>query len=114
IFPPKGDPQMGAVDTRGAREVSRSDGPAALRRARSRARKRAGLDINLSWGRRSRLPHAKAALAYSKHFFTSAVELSLPRYSYSINAGMGYFFSFSSVSTGLMGVSPSPQIVFSP
>src|SRR5579871_992810 len=58
--------------------------------------------------------YASASLQYWKHRFTSVTGSSLPWYSYSMNARIGYCFSFRSFSTGLMGVSPWPHGVLGP
>ena len=57
--------------------------------------------------------YASAALMNSWHFLTSAIGSS-PRYSYSMFTGMSYLFFFTSCSTSLIGVSPSPQGTLSP
>src|SRR5947209_18356686 len=41
------------------------------------------------------------SLQYSKHFFTSAI-VSVPAYSYSMFAGIGYFLVFNTVRTSLI------------
>ena len=58
-------------------------------------------------------PYTKADLQYSKHLRTSAT-VSWPLYSYSMLAGMGYFFSRSRCNTSLIFVSPSPKGRLSP
>src|SRR5579884_266090 len=60
-------------------------------------------------------PHASASLQYCTHFFISSI-VSIPGwpYSYSILAGIGYFASFRSSNTGLIGVWPSPHGLFGP
>ena len=52
-------------------------------------------------------------LQYCRQRFTSTTA-SCPLYSYSILAGIGYFFSFNNSSTCLIGVSPSPNGVPAP
>ena len=67
------------------------------------------LELELELPRRQ----ARAALMNSWHFLTSAIGSS-PRYWYSMFTGMSYLFFFTSCSTSLIGVSPSPQGTLSP
>ena len=58
--------------------------------------------------------YASASLQNSKHFLTSVTESLAPRYSYSINARIGYFSFLRSSNTCLIGVSPWPHGMFGP
>ncbi len=51
---------------------------------------------------------------YSNPFFTSSTGVPAPLYSYSMFAGIGHLFCFSSCSTSRIGVSPWPHGVLSP